>query len=75
MCKCTHTFSYDTGNIRVYCRIRPSVAGKIEKESIVEHIGENDLVVANPSKEGKDALRSFKFNRIFGSAATQGLII
>nr|XP_007160373.1 hypothetical protein PHAVU_002G316200g [Phaseolus vulgaris]ESW32367.1 hypothetical protein PHAVU_002G316200g [Phaseolus vulgaris] len=59
------------GNIRVYCRIRPSVSGKMEKESIVEHVGENDLVVANPSKEGKDAIRSFKFNRVFSSAATQ----
>ncbi|KAK7369979.1 hypothetical protein VNO80_12028 [Phaseolus coccineus] len=59
------------GNIRVYCRIRPSVSGKMEKESIVEHIGENNLVVANPSKEGKDAIRSFKFNRVFSSAATQ----
>ncbi|XP_052730769.1 kinesin-like protein KIN-14D [Vigna angularis] len=59
------------GNIRVYCRIRPSALGKLEKESIVEHVGENDLVVANPSKEGKDTLRSFKFNRVFNPAATQ----
>lgn len=67
-------FFHDTGNIRVYCRIRPSALGKLEKESIVEHVGENDLVVANPSKEGKDTLRSFKFNRVFSPAATQGLI-
>ncbi|XP_029128147.1 kinesin-like protein KIN-14D isoform X4 [Cajanus cajan] len=59
------------GNIRVYCRVRPFLSEKKEKQSIVEHIGENDLVVANPSKEGKDALRSFKFNRVFGHATTQ----
>ncbi|TKY60926.1 Kinesin KP1 [Spatholobus suberectus] len=59
------------GNIRVYCRIRPFLSGKKEKQSIVEHIGENDLAVANPSKEGKDALRSFKFNKVFGSTTTQ----
>lgn len=70
----TQTFS-DTGNIRVYCRIRPFLSGKKDKQSIVELIGENDLVVANPSKEGKDALRSFKFNKVFGSATTQGFKI
>lgn len=64
---------FDTGNIRVYCRIRPF--RNKEKQSIVEHIGENDLVVANPSREGKDALRSFKFNRIFGPTSTQGLFL
>ncbi|WJX48360.1 hypothetical protein P8452_34937 [Trifolium repens] len=60
------------GNIRVFCRIRPFLLSKKEKQSIVEDIGENDLVVANPSKEGKDAHRSFKFNKIFGPTATQG---
>ena len=59
------------GNIRVFCRIRPFLTGKKDNPSIVEDIGENDLVVANPYKEGKDALRSFKFNKIFGPTATQ----
>ncbi|XP_019422620.1 PREDICTED: kinesin-like protein KIN-14J isoform X1 [Lupinus angustifolius] len=59
------------GNIRVYCRIRPFHPGQREKQSIVEHIGESDLHVANPSKQGKDALKSFKFNKIFGPASTQ----
>ncbi|XP_054821102.1 kinesin-like protein KIN-14P [Prosopis cineraria] len=59
------------GNIRVYCRVRPFLPGQKEKKSIVEHAGENDLVVASPSKQGKDALRSFKFNRVFGPATTQ----
>ncbi|KAF7806783.1 kinesin-like protein KIN-14P [Senna tora] len=60
------------GNIRVYCRVRPFLPGQKEKKSIVEHFGEIDLVVANPAKQGKDALRSFKFNKIFGPASTQG---
>ncbi|XP_024629146.1 kinesin-like protein KIN-14C isoform X3 [Medicago truncatula] len=60
------------GNIRVFCRIRPFLIDKKEKQSIVEDIGESDLVVVNPSKEGKDVHRSFKFNKIFGPAATQG---
>lgn len=70
-----HTLFYDTGNIRVFCRIRPFLIDKKEKQSIVEDIGESDLVVVNPSKEGKDVHRSFKFNKIFGPAATQGLFI
>ncbi|KAI4353565.1 hypothetical protein L6164_002504 [Bauhinia variegata] len=59
------------GNIRVYCRIRPFISGQKEKRSIVEHIGENELVVANPSRQGKDAFRSFKFNKVYGPATTQ----
>ncbi|XP_058727288.1 kinesin-like protein KIN-14P [Vicia villosa] len=59
------------GNIRVYCRIRPFIPGQKEKQSIVERIGESDLVVANPSKQGKEALKTFKFNKIFGPASTQ----
>ncbi|XP_061370961.1 kinesin-like protein KIN-14K [Gastrolobium bilobum] len=59
------------GNIRVYCRLRPFLAGLKEKQSIVEHIGETDLVVANPSKQGKEALRTFKFNKVFGPTSTQ----
>ncbi|XP_020211521.1 kinesin-like protein KIN-14P isoform X2 [Cajanus cajan] len=60
------------GNIRVYCRLRPFLPGQKEKQSIVEHIGENDLVVANPAKTGKDALKTFKFNKVFGPTSTQG---
>ncbi|KAK7291434.1 hypothetical protein RIF29_06571 [Crotalaria pallida] len=59
------------GNIRVYCRIRPFLPGQKEKQSIVEHLGETELVVANPSKQGKEALRSFKFNKVYGPASTQ----
>ncbi|KAK7314553.1 hypothetical protein VNO77_33079 [Canavalia gladiata] len=59
------------GNIRVYCRLRPFLPGQKEKQSIVEHFGETDLVVANPSKQGKDALKTFKFNKVFGPVSTQ----
>ncbi|KAM1185398.1 hypothetical protein ACFX2I_014604 [Malus domestica] len=60
------------GNIRVYCRIRPFLPGQSQKETTIEYIGENgDLVIANPSKQGKDSRRLFKFNKVFGPAATQ----
>ncbi|KAK4787640.1 hypothetical protein SAY86_011473 [Trapa natans] len=60
------------GNIKVYCRIRPFLPGQSMKHNIIEHIGENgELVVANPSKNGKDNHRLFKFNKVFGPATTQ----
>ncbi|XP_018504817.2 kinesin-like protein KIN-14J [Pyrus x bretschneideri] len=60
------------GNIRVYCRIRPFLRGQSQRETTIEYIGENgDLVIANPSKQGKDSRRLFKFNKVFGPAATQ----
>lgn len=71
----TQFFFSDTGNIRVFCRIKPFLSGKKEKHTVVEHVGENDLVVVNPTKEAKDAHRQFKFNKIFGHATTQGLLL
>ncbi|XVF53918.1 hypothetical protein PTKIN_Ptkin05aG0138400 [Pterospermum kingtungense] len=63
------------GNIRVFCRIRPFLPGQTGKQTIVENIGENgQLVITNPSKPGKESQRSFKFNKIFGPAATQAEI-
>ncbi|KAK6158248.1 hypothetical protein DH2020_005562 [Rehmannia glutinosa] len=60
------------GNIRVYCRIRPFLSGQSAKQTTMQYIGENgELVVINPSKPGKDTHRLFKFNKIFGPAATQ----
>ncbi|KAJ4713391.1 Kinesin-like protein [Melia azedarach] len=60
------------GNIRVYCRIRPFLPGQTKKQTSIEYIGENgELIVANPSKPGKDGQRMFKFNKVFGPAATQ----
>lgn len=61
------------GNIRVYCRIRPFLPGQSQKQSTIEYVGENgDLVIANPSKPRKDSRKLFKFNKVFGPAATQG---
>ncbi|EOY24745.1 P-loop nucleoside triphosphate hydrolases superfamily protein with CH (Calponin) domain, putative isoform 3 [Theobroma cacao] len=60
------------GNIRVYCRIRPFLPGQSKKQTTIEYIGENgELVVSNPSKQGKDTHRLFKFNKVFSPAATQ----
>ncbi|KAH0705792.1 hypothetical protein KY285_012217 [Solanum tuberosum] len=60
------------GNIRVYCRIRPFFRGQKEKQSVVEYIGENgELIIVNPSKQGKEGRRSFKFNKVYNPAATQ----
>ncbi|XP_059661646.1 kinesin-like protein KIN-14C [Cornus florida] len=60
------------GNIRVYCRIRPFLPGQTGKQTTIEYIGENgELVVVNPSINGKDGHRSFKFNKVYGPAATQ----
>lgn len=43
------------------------------KQSIVDYVGDNgELVVVNPSKPGKEGRRSFKFNKVYGPAATQG---
>lgn len=60
------------GNIRVYCRIRPYLSGQSGKQTTIEYMGENgDLVVKNPSKQGKASHRLFKFNKVFGPAASQ----
>ncbi|KAJ6393676.1 hypothetical protein OIU77_023000 [Salix suchowensis] len=60
------------GNIRVYCRIRPFLPGQSKKRTAVEYIGENgELIISNPSKQGKDSSRLFKLNKVFGPAATQ----
>lgn len=66
-------FFYWTGNIRVYCRIRPFLKGQNKKQTTIEYIGENgELVVVNPVKQGKDGHRLFKFNKVFSPEATQG---
>ncbi|XP_050379267.1 kinesin-like protein KIN-14P isoform X1 [Argentina anserina] len=63
------------GNIRVYCRVRPFLPGQKEKRTLVEHIGDNgELVVADRSKPGKDGHRLFKFNKVYGSDATQAQV-
>ncbi|CAH9147140.1 unnamed protein product [Cuscuta epithymum] len=63
------------GNIRVYCRIRPFLPGQKDKQAIVEYIGDNgELIIVNPSKQGKEGRRSFKFNTVYGQSATQAQV-
>ncbi|XP_068636495.1 kinesin-like protein KIN-14C isoform X2 [Aristolochia californica] len=60
------------GNIRVYCRVRPFLPGQAARQSTIEYISaDGDLIVANPSKEGKEGHRMFKFNKVFGPTASQ----
>ncbi|XP_049934156.1 kinesin-like protein KIN-14C [Nymphaea colorata] len=60
------------GNIRVYCRVRPFLAGQAGKQTTIEYIGEDgELLVSNPSKPGKDGQRMFKFNKVYGPTTTQ----
>lgn len=64
---------FQTGNIRVYCLVRPFLPGQNKKQTTIEYIGENgELVVSNPLKQGKDNHRLFKFNKVFGPKASQG---
>ena len=61
------------GNIRVYCRIRPFLPGEDQKSTIIEYVGDNgDLVIANPTRQGKEGSKSFKFNKVLGPTASQG---
>ncbi|KAI4372292.1 hypothetical protein MLD38_010539 [Melastoma candidum] len=59
------------GNIRVYCRVRPSTSGATNRQNVVDRIEEGNIVINTPSKYGKDARKSFTFNRVFGPSATQ----
>lgn len=62
---------YSSGNIRVYCRIRP--AFDAEAKTVIDFIGEDgSLVVIDPLKPWQDGRKIFEFNRVFGSSATQG---
>ncbi|XP_021841855.2 kinesin-like protein KIN-14F isoform X2 [Spinacia oleracea] len=60
------------GSIRVYCRVRPFLHGQSDRESTVDHIGENgNIMIVHPHKQGKDARKIFSFNKVFGTNATQ----
>uniref|UniRef100_J3NA46 Kinesin motor domain-containing protein n=1 Tax=Oryza brachyantha TaxID=4533 RepID=J3NA46_ORYBR len=59
------------GNIRVYCRVRPFLPGKVSSSSSVAGLEDRTITVMTPSKYGKDARKSFTFNRVFGPLATQ----
>ncbi|CAF2064687.1 unnamed protein product [Brassica napus] len=60
------------GNIRVFCRVRPFLPGQGTPNTVVEHVGEDgELVVTNPTRQGKDGLRQFRFNKVYSPNATQ----
>lgn len=67
-----HLVSSLPGNIRVYCRVRPFLPGKVSSSSSVAGLEDRTITVMTPSKHGKDARKSFTFNRVFGPLATQG---
>lgn len=58
------------GNIRVYCRVRPSLGGRLDSQSVVDNIEEGMITINTPAKYGKGC-RSFNFNKVFGPSATQ----
>lgn len=61
-----------SGNIRVYCRVRPSFS--CSSKDVIEFIGEDgSLMILDPLKPKKDGRRVFRFNRVFGPAAKQGI--
>jgi len=63
----------NSGNIRVYCRVRPSF--RAESSNIVDFIGEDgSLFILDPSKTLKDGRKLFQFNRVFGPTAGQGRV-
>ncbi|KAH9679386.1 kinesin-like protein KIN-14L [Citrus sinensis] len=58
------------GNIRVYCRVRPSF--RAETKDVIEFIGEDgSLVILDPLKPRKEGRKVFQFNHVFGPTATQ----
>ena len=66
-------YSWFSGNIRVYCRIRPSFSN--ESKTVIDFFGEDgSLVILDPLKPQKDGRKVFQFNRLFGPTATQGNI-
>jgi hypothetical protein len=64
---------YWSGNIRVFCRIRPFLPNEDHKSSTTELIGDNgELILANPTKTGKEGSKLFKFNKVLGPTSSQG---
>ncbi|XP_020573505.1 kinesin-like protein KIN-14P isoform X2 [Phalaenopsis equestris] len=59
------------GNIRVYCRVRPFLPGQMSTMSSLGRIDDQNITIFTQSKTGKDARRTFTFNKVFGPSATQ----
>ncbi|OVA20862.1 Calponin homology domain [Macleaya cordata] len=58
------------GNIRVYCRIKPTFGN--ETKNVIDFIGDDgSLVVVDPLNPHKDGQKVFRFNRVFDPAASQ----
>ncbi|KAF0904831.1 hypothetical protein E2562_037606 [Oryza meyeriana var. granulata] len=60
------------GNIRVHCRIRPFLPGEDQASTTIEYVGDNgELILAIPTKQGKEGKKLFKFNKVLGPSASQ----
>lgn len=60
----------------MFCRIRPanpreSEGGKREAV-VVSTAEEGEVAVINPARNVRDPMKTFRFNRVFSPAATQG---
>lgn len=60
------------GNIRVYCRVRPFLPGQASDMTTIGRIEDGNITIISPPKNGKEARKSFTFNKAFGPSATQG---
>lgn len=67
-------FNFQSGSIRVYCRVRPFLHGQSSYLSAVDQIEDGTITINTPSKHGKGH-RSFNFNKVFGPSATQGWLV
>ncbi|KAL3637227.1 hypothetical protein CASFOL_019526 [Castilleja foliolosa] len=57
------------GNIRVYCRIRPT--NNPEVQNVIDFIGKDGSLAVVDPKPLKDGKKVFQFNQVFGPTATQ----
>ncbi|KAG0481012.1 hypothetical protein HPP92_011870 [Vanilla planifolia] len=58
------------GTIRVYCRVRPFLAGQVN-HSTIGCIDDGNITIITPAKYGKEGQRTFTFNKVFGPSASQ----
>lgn len=62
-----------SGNIRVYCRVRPFLGEQSNNFSTISNIEEGSISIS--SRNGREGKKTFSFNRVFGPRATQGLCL